>query len=87
MKSALVAGTIAPTLLEDLRELAQAVGQAQAPFQACTPPTFVAPVERGKELLAELRDCLAFLFDDGVNDQHDAWCELKAALSGSEYLF
>lgn len=71
MKSALAAGKMAPTLVGDLRELALAVGWAQAQFQACAPPTFVAPVERGKELLGELRECLGFLFDDGVRDDHD----------------
>jgi hypothetical protein len=70
IESALGAGPLADTIVQDLRELALAVVQAHAQFQAC-PANPVAPVERGREVLLELRRCLEFLFDDGVQDQQD----------------
>ncbi len=75
MCSAAEAGALPAAIVTDLRELALAVAQAHAHFQACTLPVFVAPVERGKELLAELRHCLSFLFADGVEDGRDASLE------------
>src|SRR5690606_26005438 len=34
--------------------------------------TLEAPVDRAEFLLSEIRQCLDFLFDDGVNDEYDA---------------
>jgi hypothetical protein len=71
MRSAAEAGSLAPTVVADLRDLALALAEAHAELQLTEITIPEAPVERGKAMLAELRQSLAFLFDDGVIDDRD----------------
>lgn len=72
MVAAVATGAIPGTAVEDLRELALAVAQAQARVQAWPEPVLVAPVDRGKRLLAELRQSLEFLFLGGLDGDRAA---------------
>jgi len=72
LKSAVATGVIPETLAADLRELAGAVTRALGEYRAVNENTLAAPVERGEFLLAEMRQCLQFIFDDGTDDEADA---------------
>ena len=72
LKAALVGGLIEENIAQELSELIVAVSHTHAQFRAITAETLQAPVERGEFLLSEIRQCLEFLFDDGVNDVQDA---------------
>ena len=72
LKVAVASGLIEETISQDIRELVMAVSHAHAQYRAVTASTLEAPVERGEFLLTEIRQCLEFLFDDGVSDEQDA---------------
>lgn len=72
LKAALVSGLIGENVDQEIRELIVALSHTHAKFRAITAETLQAPVERGEFLLSEIRQCLEFLFDDGVNDVQDA---------------
>lgn len=72
----LVAGKPNPLIQKglgaDIFSLVQAVGHAHANYQLAVERLPATPLERGHELLSELRASLVYLFDDGVEDQEDA---------------
>ncbi len=80
LKVAVAGGLIEETVSQDIRELVMAVSHAHAQYRAVTASTLEAPVERGEFLLTEIRQCLEFLFDDGVSDEQD--CRARSGWTG-----
>lgn len=65
-------GALEETIRTDLRELVVVICNTQAQYRAVTAETLDAPVERAEFLLSEIRQCLEYIFDDGVTDKQDA---------------
>lgn len=63
---------IEPSIAEDIRELNVAMTHTHSQFRAVMAANREAPVDRAEFLLSEIRQCLEFLFDDGVDDERDA---------------
>jgi len=70
------------SIAREIRELPLAVAELQAHYNATVEPPLEAPVERGEEVLTELHQGLAFLFEDGVDAREDKeFARMKAAFS------
>ena len=72
LKEALVSNLIDATIANDIRELNVAMTNTHAQFRSVTGAALEAPVDRAEFLLSEIRQCLEFLFDDGMDDERDA---------------
>lgn len=72
LKEALVSNQLEASIAGDIRELNMAMTNTHTLFRSVNATTLEAPVDRAEFLLSEIRQCLDFLFDDGVNDEYDA---------------
>jgi hypothetical protein len=71
LKQAVTTGMLKKEIAEELMELQLAMSDQFARYLMLASSKLEAPVERGEFVLNELRQTLAFLFDDGVTDEND----------------
>jgi hypothetical protein len=72
MKQAILSEMIDENIANEIRELNIAVTHSHSQFRSIMAANREAPVDRAEFLLSEIRQCLEFLFDDGVEDELDA---------------
>ncbi len=72
------------TIGDDLVALVESVQAEHTAYRlAADPPVSRASVERGEALLDELTASLEFLFDDGIDDEHDTQLDAIGDLYGT----
>jgi hypothetical protein len=71
LKQAATTGMLRKEIAAELLELQLAMSDQFARDHALASNKLEAPVERGELVLSELRQTLAFLFDDGITDEND----------------